>query len=103
MKTVGGNSHVEPGYYLCTDRLAFEVVGGQGGTLPGPSTRKFVSVPFPLLFLVIPVIGFAFLIFLPAIGVVLCIFAVILRVTGQVPTSRSKGEEGPPDPERKVS
>jgi len=85
MQTVNGSTQVGPGYYFCTSAFEFEVVGEGGGTLPGPSTRKFLNIPFPALFLVIPIVGFAFLMFLPAIGFALCAYAAVLKLTGQAP------------------
>ena len=64
--------------------FAIEVIGNDGGTLPGPANVKYVAVPFPLLFAVVPVIGLAFLMFLPAIGFALFGKALVMRVTGQV-------------------
>lgn len=84
MATFNGNSSVPGGYYLSTRTFAIEVVGNDGGTLPGPNDVKYVSVPFPLLFAVVPVIGLAFLMFLPAIGFVLFAKAIALRLTGHV-------------------
>ena len=84
MATFTGNSSVSGGYYLSTKTFGIEVIGNDGGTLPGPSTVKYVAVPFPLLFLVVPVIGLAFLMFLPAIGFVLLAKAAAMRLTGHV-------------------
>jgi hypothetical protein len=85
LQTVNGGTQVGPGYYFCTKGFEFEVVGEAGGTLPGTDARQFVAIPFPLLFLVIPIVGFAFLIFLPAIGFALVAYAAILKLTGQAP------------------
>ncbi len=84
MATFNGNSSVQGGYYLSTKTFGIEVIGNDGGTLPGPATVKYVAVPFPLLFAVVPVIGLAFLMFLPAIGFALFGKALVMRVTGQV-------------------
>jgi hypothetical protein len=84
MATLNGNSSVSPGYYLSTSSFGIEVVGEQGGTLPGPSSRKYLSIPFPALFLVVPVVGLAFLMFLPAIGFVLFGQAIFYKLTGHV-------------------
>jgi len=84
MATFTGNSSVNGGYYLSTKTFAIEVIGNDGGTLPGPASVKYVAVPFPLLFAVVPVIGLAFLMFLPMIGFVLFGKAVALRLTGHV-------------------
>jgi len=84
MATFTGNSSVNGGYYLSTKTFAIEVIGNDGGTLPGTSDVKYVAVPFPLLFAVVPVIGLAFLMFLPAIGFALFGKAVAMRLTGHV-------------------
>ncbi len=89
MMTYNGNSKVKSGYYLSTNSFAVEVIGEEGGTLPGAVTTRYVSVPFPLLFAVIPVVGLAFLMFLPFIGIFMVAYAVIQRVTGHV----SKGAD----------
>ncbi len=84
MKTYQGNSKVKSGYYFSISSLGVEVIGEEGGTLPGPATTRYVSVPFPLLFVVVPVVGLAFLIFLPFIGFALFGYAIVRRVTGHV-------------------
>jgi apolipoprotein N-acyltransferase len=84
MTTHNGNSKVKSGYYFSINTLGVEVVSEDGGTLPGPVTRRYISVPFPLLFVVVPVVGLAFLMFLPLIGFALLAYAVIQRVTGHV-------------------
>jgi hypothetical protein len=89
MTSYHGNSKVKSGYYLSTNSFAVEVIGEDGGTLPGAATTRYVSVPFPLLFVVIPVVGLAFLIFLPLIGFALLGYAIVRRVTGHV----SKGAD----------
>ncbi len=89
MTSYHGNSKVKSGYYLSTNSFAVEVIGEGGGTLPGSATTRYVSVPFPLLFVVIPVVGLAFLIFLPLIGFALLGYAIVRRLTGHV----SKGAD----------
>jgi hypothetical protein len=84
MTTYNGNSKVKSGYYFSTNSLSVEVISEDGGTLPGPVTTHYVSVPFPLLFVVVPVVGLAFLMFLPFIGFALLGWAIIQRVTGHV-------------------
>ncbi len=84
MATFNGNSSVSGGYYLSTKSFAIEVIGNEGGTLPGPATAKYIAVPFPLLFAVVPVVGLAFLMFLPAIGFALFGQAIAMKVTGHV-------------------
>jgi len=59
-------------------------VGQQGGKLPGAPTAKYVKVPFPLLFVVVPVMGALFLVFLPFIGFGLFAYAIAKRIAGGV-------------------
>jgi hypothetical protein len=84
MATYNGNANVGGGYYLSTRSWSVEVIGQEGGTLPGPSSARYVGVPFPLLFVVVPVIGLAFLMFLPFIGFALFGWAMVRRITGRV-------------------
>jgi len=84
MTTYNGNSKVKSGYYFSTSTLAVEVVSEDGGTLPGASTTRYHSVPFPLLFVVIPVVGLAFLMFLPLIGFALLGVAMAKAVTSRL-------------------
>jgi hypothetical protein len=84
MATYNGNSKVNGGYYLSTRSFGIEVIPNEGGTLPGPASARFISVPFPLLFAVVPVVGLAFLMFLPAIGIALFAYAIARRITGHV-------------------
>ena len=84
MTSYHGNSKVKSGYYFSTSTLAVEVVGEDGGTLPGASTTRYYSVPFPLLFAVIPVVGLAFLMFLPFLGFALVGLAMAKAVTSRL-------------------
>jgi hypothetical protein len=84
MTTYNGNSKVKSGYYFSTRKLAIEVIGDDGGTLPGPAEARYVAVPFPLLFVLAPVVGLAFLMFLPFIGFALLGVAIFRRITGHV-------------------
>jgi hypothetical protein len=84
MTTYRGSSKVNPGYYLSTTSFGVEVIGEDGGTLPGLPSARFLKVPFPLLFLVVPIIGLAFLVALPALGFGLLAYAIVRRVTGHV-------------------
>jgi hypothetical protein len=81
MMNTNGTSKVSGGYYLSTSHWNVEVVPDEGRVLPA---GRYQRVPFPLLFAVVPVIGLAFLIFLPFIGFALLGLAVVRRVTGQV-------------------
>jgi hypothetical protein len=89
MTTYSGNSKVKSGYYFSTNSFGVEVISEDGGTLPGPATARYISVPFPMLFVIVPVVGLAFLMFLPFIGFGLLGSAIVRRATGHV----SKGAD----------
>jgi len=84
MTTFRGSTNVEAGYYFSMTSWNVQVVPPEGGTLAGPATGKFLRIPFPLLFAVVPFVGLAFLIFLPFIGFALFAYAIVRRVTGHV-------------------
>ncbi len=67
MKTCNGGAKARSGYYW--NLKAWEVVTlSEESVLPGGAEEKFVHVPLPLLFVVAPVMGGLFAIFLPFIG-----------------------------------
>ncbi len=84
MTTFNGKQTVGGGYYVSMKTFGVEVVGDEGGVLPGDGAARYVRVPFPALFLIVPVVGLAFLMFLPAIGLFLVAKALVMKVTGHV-------------------
>ncbi len=79
--TFRGNETVQSGYYINLSRLAIEPVAENGGRLPaGPGTWK--RIPTLAAILATPIVGLAFLMFLPMIGFVLCAKAVAVKLTG---------------------
>jgi hypothetical protein len=82
-----GGSKVAAGYYWNPGRWSVEVVPPEGGHLPGAASANYVKVPFPLLLLIVPVLGALFLIFLPLIGFGLFGYAIVRRVSGGVKES----------------
>ena len=79
-----GGTKVEGGYYWNTSSWAVQVVSSEGGRLEGAETVKYVKVHFLALFLIVPVLGALFLMFLPFIGFGLFVYAVAKRLTGGV-------------------
>src|SRR5512133_578570 len=82
-----GGMKVGAGYYYNPGRWSVEVVPPEGGNLPGAPSAKYVKVPFPLLLVIVPVLGALFLVFLPLIGFALFAYAIVRRVTGGVKES----------------
>jgi hypothetical protein len=79
--TFHGNQAVQSGYYLDTSRWAIEPVAEDGGRLPaGPG--RWRRIPTAAALLATPVLGLAFLMFLPFIGFALTAQALFTPVAG---------------------
>ena len=60
-----GGMQVEGGYYWNPRKLEVEVVPSEGGRLKGAADSKYVKVPFPALFVIVPLLG---ALFIPVFG-----------------------------------
>ncbi len=80
---VGGMA-VNGGYYWNPRNWEVEVVPSEGGRLTGETGSKYLKLPFPLLFVVVPLLGALFIIFLPLIGFALFFYAIGKKLTGGV-------------------
>lgn len=67
MKRYTGQQVVEPGFYLNLRQLAFEAKD-VAGPLAGRATDVYRRVPVVVLFALAPVIGLAFVVFLPLVA-----------------------------------
>lgn len=79
-----GGSTVKSGYYWCPRSWTVNVIPPEGGRLPGEGDARYVKVPFPLLFVVVPVMGALFLVFLPFIGFGLMAYAAARRISARL-------------------
>ncbi len=70
---------VEGGYYFNANRWEVEVISNEGGALKG---GDYVKVPFPVLFLIVPLLGATFLMFMPMIGFALFGYAMTRKLAG---------------------
>lgn len=77
-----GGMQVTGGYYWNPRSWEVEVVPQEGGRLKSSPDTSYVKVPFPLLFVIVPVLGGLFIIFLPLIGFGLFAYAIVTKVTG---------------------
>jgi hypothetical protein len=82
-KYIGGMK-VGAGYYWNPRTWELHAVTAQGGVLPGSERASFVRIPFGLLFVVVPVMGALFLVFMPLIGFGLLASSLVKRVVGGV-------------------
>ena len=79
-----GAMQVAGGYYWNPRRWEVEVVPSEGGRLKGAAEARYVKLPFPLLFVVVPLLGALFLVFLPLIGFALFGYAVVKKVSSMM-------------------
>ncbi len=75
---------VEGGYYFNASNWEVEVIPSEGGRLKGAAAAKYVKVPFPVLFIIVPTLGATFLMFLPVVGFALVAYAVAKKLAGTV-------------------
>jgi hypothetical protein len=94
MTTYRGGDEVKGGFYWKRGKLDAEIVPVEGGKLPGPATVTFARVGWPLLLVIAPVLGGAFAMFLPFIGVAM----LVAYLTGRL----RKTEGVPPAAEAKA-
>ena len=79
-----GGMKVTGGYYWNASNWEVEVVPSEGGRLKGGSSARYVKVPFPVLFVIVPLLGALFLMFLPFIGFGLVAYALAKKIAGGV-------------------
>jgi hypothetical protein len=73
--TNGTGSGIRSGYYLNTARWHLEPVASDGATLPaGPG--RWIRIPTAAAIALVPILGAAFVVFLPVIGIVLTLRAI---------------------------
>jgi hypothetical protein len=77
-----GNQRVEPGIYFCAKELSFKSMD-EDGRLPGGPERAYWRVPALALLVAAPMIGLAYVIFLPLVGFVM-LGAVALQKVGSL-------------------
>jgi hypothetical protein len=65
------------GYYWNARNWEIEVVGDEGGPLKG---GDYAKVPFPVLFVIVPLLGATFLMFMPVIGFALFGYAMTRKL-----------------------
>jgi hypothetical protein len=66
-----GGERVKAGFYLGASSWAVTTLSGEGGTLPGGAGAQYVRMPAIGLLLFAPLMGAAYAMFLPFIGIVL--------------------------------
>jgi hypothetical protein len=68
MKRFKGTETVNGGYYLELHGWKLEAVDGRTGQLPGDEGKQYVRIPLFALLAVAPLLGLAFVVLLPFLG-----------------------------------
>jgi hypothetical protein len=72
------------GYYWNARGWSVEVVPSEGGRLAGEKGARYVKVPFPALFVIVPTLGALFLVFLPLVGFGLLAYAIAKKLAATI-------------------
>ena len=81
-KFTGGEA-VKAGFYWNRGKMGAEVIPAAGGTLPGTNETVYNRIPWPVLLVVAPVMGGAFAMFLPFLGLGMLVKHAFDAVTGR--------------------
>ena len=73
-----GGDRVNAGFYLNLDHLAVTPLSGKGGVLPGSADQRYLRVPTLAVLAFAPLMGAAYVVFLPFIGI-----AMVLQHLGK--------------------
>jgi hypothetical protein len=81
MKTFAGGSTVVSGHYFNARTWEMVPIATDGGRLPGGSGDRYLRLSTPLVFLLTPILGLLFVVFMPLIGFVLIAHAGLRRAS----------------------
>jgi hypothetical protein len=73
MTRYNGNQQAKAGFYFNLDTWHVVTLSGEGGLLPGTTDTRYMRLPLPVLLVGAPLMGAAFAMFLPFIGIALVI------------------------------
>lgn len=71
MTRYNGGDRVKAGFYLNVDRWSVTTLSGKGGVLPGSDEARYLRVPTIAMLLFAPLMGAAYVVFLPFVGIAL--------------------------------
>jgi hypothetical protein len=83
MTKLNAGTRVMKGYYFNMSNWSLQPVSRDGEQLPGAAGERYFPVPLLMVFALVPLMGAAFLMFLPFIGFYL-VFAAALRPVGRL-------------------
>ncbi len=68
-----GGERVGGGLYWCSSSAEFVSIPSEGGTLEGGPGDRYITVPLPLVLTAGPLMGLAFIVFLPLSGLLVLV------------------------------
>ncbi len=80
-KYLGGYA-AQSGYYWNARAWSIAAIPAPGGLLPGTVQDKYLRVPLLAVFLLMPLLGGLFVVFLPFIGFALFFYAIVRKLAG---------------------
>jgi hypothetical protein len=90
-KYTGGET-VKAGFYWNRGAWGAEVIPPEGGALPGGTEKTYVRIPWPALLVIAPIMGGAFAMFLPFIGIAMLVQHGWAAVTGRRAQRRGEAQ-----------
>jgi hypothetical protein len=93
LKTFKGGDTVTGGFYFNRTDWTMRVAPGEGEVLPGGADARYYAFPTLMLLVAAPLLSFAFVIFLPFIGLALLVKVAIDKAA--VVWQEAKGAEKP--------
>ena len=90
MTKIEAGNRVKKGYYFSAKSWTLQPMPRDGEALPGEAGERYVHIPLLLAFAVAPIMGAAFLMFLPFVGFYLALSAAVRPL---VKIFRSSAEE----------
>ena len=87
MTKIEAGNRVKKGYYFSAKSWTLHPMPTDGEALPGEAGERYLHIPLLLAFVVAPVMGAAFLMFLPFIGFYLAFSTALRPVTAGFRTS----------------
>jgi len=102
MTAYKGGDTVKAGFYWNRGKWGAEIVPPEGGALPGNEGTIYNRIPWPALLVTAPVMGGAFAMFMPFIGVAMLVQLGYRAFTGRRGSPRDAAQTGsrPSDYER---
>lgn len=79
-----GQDRVKGGTYINYKTGEFVNVDREGGVLPGGVQARYIDMPLPLMLVFGPLLGLAFILFMPAAGVIVLATYAFKAVTGGI-------------------